>query len=332
MSEKIEENKNNIEEDSKKEIPKKIVKKTSTAKNKAKEVEEKPKMVKKTNSTSKSSTTKKTKIAKKEVEDEKVPTKKTGTTAKKSASSKKTTTAKKAPSKTSTTKKAEITRKTTTTKKNTKTATKITQKVQKEDSKINKLIQEQLENVERIEEIDKIQEKRKNKKKQAESRKVTIDKEKISKEIENAQKMPKEEKRKIRKKTLKNILIGLAIIIYYIVIGAGFYNIEETTYIVDLKVFSLLMLAITIILFENAYNKDNDEKAIIGIEFLSISIITLILIYAYILYKDMFVIVIGICLSVTLIYYLIKSITIYVKEKIKWKKTISDVKKIVSEG
>ncbi len=91
------------------------------------------------------------------------------------------------------------------------------------------------------------------------------------------------------------------------------------------------ILAIAIILFEFAYGKDDDKTALYGVEMLFVAIMSLVLLYTCILHKDKFIAVANIVACIGVLYYLVKSISIYIREKLKWKKTISDVKEIVAE-
>ena len=239
----------------------------------------------------------------------KTSTKKTGTTAKKEntkSNAKKTTK--------------------TTAKSNTSKIekSKAVKKSKKTDDKIKQIINEQLNNVDKFEEVKAVPKKKKKEKTQ-------FDEKQIEEQIETAKKMPKIEKSKIYKKVFVNILLGIAITVYFIGISIGFSNIETPTFVTDLKVFSLSAIAIAIIIFECAYGKDDDTTALYGIEMLFVAIMSLVLLYICILYQDKFVAVTNCVACVGVIYYLIKSISIYIKEKSKWKKTISDVKDIISE-
>ena len=141
----------------------------------------------------------------------------------------------------------------------------------------------------------------------------------------------KDEKKKIYKKVFANIILGIVVTLYFIGIGIGFLNIDGPTFITDLKVFSLSILATAIILFEFAYGKDDDKTALYGVEMLFVAIMSLVLLYTCILHKDKFIAVANIVACIGVLYYLVKSISIYIREKLKWKKTISDVKEIVAE-
>ncbi len=194
----------------------------------------------------------------------------------------------------------------------------------KTDDRIKQIINEQLNNVDKFEELKEVPNKKKKDKKK-------IDEKQIAEQIETAKKMPRDEKKKIYKKVFSNILLGIIVTLYFIGIGVGFLNIEGPTFITDLKVFSLAILAISIILFEYAYGKDDDNTALYGIEMLFVAIMSLVLLYTCILHQDKFIAAANIVACIGVLYYLVKSISIYIREKLKWKKTISDVKEIVSE-
>ena len=244
----------------------------------------------------------------------------------------KSKTTKKGASKTNTTKKTTTpTEKKTNAKKTTKSGntnkvekSKAVKKSKKTDDRIKQIINEQLNNVDKFEEVKDVPAKKKKDKKK-------IDEKQIEEQIETAKKMPKDEKKKIYKKVFANIILGIVVTLYFIGIGIGFLNIEGVTFITDLKVFSLSILAIAIILFEFAYGKDDDKTALYGVEMLFVAIMSLVLLYTCILHKDKFIAVANIVACIGVLYYLVKSISIYIREKLKWKKTISDVKEIVAE-
>ena len=337
--------KNNIEKNSNiEEINEDTVSESNVAGNSEKQ--EKPKTTKTTTHKSgakKSTTTSKTKKSSKE----------NSSTAKKTSSSRvgkntkkeiaieepvkantktKSKTTKKGASKTNTTKKTTTpTEKKTNAKKTTKSGntnkvekSKAVKKSKKTDDRIKQIINEQLDNVDKFEEVKEVPAKKKKDKKK-------IDEKQIEEQIETAKKMPKDEKKKIYKKVFANIILGIVVTLYFIGIGIGFLNIDGPTFITDLKVFSLSILAIAIILFEFAYGKDDDKTALYGVEMLFVAIMSLVLLYTCILHKDKFIAVANIVACIGVLYYLVKSISIYIREKLKWKKTISDVKEIVAE-
>ena len=215
-----------------------------------------------------------------------------------------------------------------------------TKKAKKRDEKVSSIIKEQIANINDINRINEIEEKeekqeeeeRKKAEKNNKTKKNKIDEAKIEAEIEAAKKMPKDKKMQINKKVFTNVLWAIIATIYLILINLGGINVKKTIFETDLKVFSLCLLTITIIIFEKAYNKDSGTLAIFGIETLVMGIITLVSSYVYILYKNMFIYIIGTISGIAIMYYIIKCIIIIINERKSWKNTISDVKKIVSES
>ncbi len=153
--------------------------------------------------------------------------------------------------------------------------------------------------------------------------------EKIQKEINKQTKLSKDEKRKINKEVFQNIIMAIVVIVYFMFINLGFYNIEESTYLTDLKVFSLITIGITIILLEKAYKKDSGELTIYGIEMLMIAICTLLTNYIYKFHYSKYIYIIASIAMLFAVYYVGKSIVIYVKMKNKALKKASDIHKIV---
>lgn len=153
--------------------------------------------------------------------------------------------------------------------------------------------------------------------------------EKIQKEINKQTKLSKDEKKKINKKIFQNIVMAIGIVVYFIFINLGFNNIEESIYLTDLKVFGTVAIGITIILFEKAYKKDSGELTIYGIEMLIIAICTLLANYIYKFHYSKYMYIITSIAMLFAVYYVGKSIVIYVKMKNKALKKASDIHKIV---
>ena len=134
-------------------------------------------------------------------------------------------------------------------------------------------------------------------------------------------------KKKIHKVVFKNLIIVVAIFIYFMFLNLGYYNIEKSVYIIDLKVFSIAILAIAIICFEKSYVKDNEAIFLNGIEALLLAFITLIMPYTLFetsdTVRDSFMMS---CIYFG-VYYIIKSLVQMIK--IKRDYSISDVKEII---
>ena len=143
--------------------------------------------------------------------------------------------------------------------------------------------------------------------------------------------MDEESKKNIRKKVFENIIIAVAIMLYFILINFSYFRIKEEMLLNGLKIVSLIVLFLSIFLFEVAYHKDSGKLAINGIEVLFLAFYTLtidhivnrmnISIDVYIVYST----------YVFAIYYVLKSIIIYTNEKRKYVKSLSDIHEIVSK-
>lgn len=300
----------NQENEDKKDLEQKETKKKSTTKAKT--------------TTTKSTTTQKKQSAKKST---------TKTVASRQAKPKSTNIATKKTTNT-TAKKGTTTKKASSTDKKKIEKAEDTKKSKKRDQRVKAIISEQINKINQLEEDKAEEEKREEVKKEEEKKKIEekkLNEEEIAKKIEKSKKMPKEQKRDILKKVGINLLIALGVAVYFGFIMLGYINIERETYINDLKVFSLVVIALTIILFEQAYNKNNGKIAVYGVEALVVSVVTLIMLYTAILYSDYFVMLGSIIAAVILVYYTIKSIVILIRERKKWINSISDVKEIVSE-
>ena len=149
--------------------------------------------------------------------------------------------------------------------------------------------------------------------------------------IEKKRKLPEEEKKRIIKKIWINFLVASIMSLFLLFLNLGFKNIESDKFVVDLKVFSIILISITIFLFEKAYKKDSGTEALYGIECFVLAAATLVLAYIKIAFQIHFIKVTAYLNVAFSLYYSIKSIIIFIKEIKKYKNSISDIKEIVEE-
>lgn len=173
--------------------------------------------------------------------------------------------------------------------------------------------------------------KRESKSKIDEDKKINENINKLEEEMRKKKSIPKDEMEPINKKIFENILIAIIVMLYFYFINMGSLNIETNVFLVDLKVFSICLIVFTIILFEYSYKKENGNTCIHGIETLLISIVTLLSIYAYTLFFDKFNLLIALSAFSFAIYYVGKSIIIYVKMKKSYFKKLSDIGDIIKK-
>lgn len=151
----------------------------------------------------------------------------------------------------------------------------------------------------------------------------------LKKEITAKKVIPKEEQDKMNVEVFKNIAIAIVMVVFLNFIILGFINIENSVFLVDLKVFAVSILAITIGVFEYAYKKDSGKIAIYGIETLILAFAMLAFIYLDIMCHSNFVIITVLITYTIAIYYTVKSIIIY--QKMKKQYYINSMKEIIKK-
>lgn len=153
----------------------------------------------------------------------------------------------------------------------------------------------------------------------------------LGEKIKEINKLDPENEQKIRRKIFISMFMSAIVMFVFIFILMGYNNIPLQNYIIDLKVFSIIAIAVTICIFEYAYKKDSGSLAIIGIESLIASFIILSLYYVlqYETYPYKYYLLFFALAFV--VYYIIKTIIIYSKERYKYRNSANDIKNIVKK-
>lgn len=133
------------------------------------------------------------------------------------------------------------------------------------------------------------------------------------------------------KKIGKNLSRALCIIIYFIILFFAYTRMNLDRLAQDIQVFSGAFLVLGILALEKAYKKDSGEVAITGIELLVLSIHSLSIMHMITLLKYDFKSYMLISSGIVVIYYVLKVIIIYTKDKKEYLKGLSDISKIVKE-
>ena len=140
----------------------------------------------------------------------------------------------------------------------------------------------------------------------------------------------KENNKIIRKKIFENLIISVAMMLYFILINFSYLRMEEDLLLQGIKIASLIILFFSIIIFEVAYHKDSGRIAINGIEVLVLAILTLTIRLVTARFKiDFGKYIVYLAYTFT-IYYILKSIILYTIEKKKYLDSLSDIHEIVS--
>lgn len=155
--------------------------------------------------------------------------------------------------------------------------------------------------------------------------------EKIEKEIDEKTKLPEDTKEKIIKEVFTNIVMAIGVMIYLTFLILGSVGAVKNIRIIDFNIFSIILLGISILLFEIAWKRGSGKLAMHGIEVLVIALFTLFLPYIIFElnspYKKFYLI----ASAYTTVYYSIKSIYIAIKSRKKYMVTVNDIKDIIKK-
>lgn len=158
-----------------------------------------------------------------------------------------------------------------------------------------------------------------------------MEKEMESKIQEQRKNIPKEVSQEIMKKIFINLLKAISIMFYFVIINLAYVKIDIIKLTQYIEIFSGLFLLLGLIQLERAYKKDSGTIAITGIELLFLSFYTLSIIHITTLLKYDFRFYVLTFSYIFSIYYVLKCIIIYTKERRKYLESLSDISDIVRE-
>ena len=145
------------------------------------------------------------------------------------------------------------------------------------------------------------------------------------------QKMPKEVAQNIFKKVFHQLLAAICIMLYFVVLNLAYTNMKEERLIGDIKVFAGAFLAVGIVMLERAYKHERGTYAITGIELLLLSLHTLSIMHVITMFKYDFRLYLLTSSYIFSIYYVLKSIIVYLRERKIYLKGLSDIPEIIKK-
>lgn len=143
--------------------------------------------------------------------------------------------------------------------------------------------------------------------------------------------MKKEVDEKYLKQIFSNVVRAIVIVFYFLILNVLYENIDNTYFGIGAKILTMVFLAISVIIFEIAYKRDNDDMALLGIEVLLLSIYTMTTDYIVKKYGFEFKKYTYAASYVYAIYFVFKSMFIYTKGRKKIVDSFSDVREIVKK-
>ena len=144
-------------------------------------------------------------------------------------------------------------------------------------------------------------------------------------------KVPRQVSQEILKKIFKNLILAIVVMIYFIACNIVYTKLEMNQMEMITKAVSGVFLLASIILFEFAYKKDSGTLTMTALELLVLSIHALFINHVITIYQFDFraYLLTSSCIFAT--YYVLKSIVIYTRDRIKYLKSLSDISEIVKD-
>ncbi len=155
--------------------------------------------------------------------------------------------------------------------------------------------------------------------------------EQFQKEISTKIRLPKEEKYKIYGKMFINLLLAVAVLVYFIFLNLGYLKLDTKVFKVDLKVFAVILLGFTIYFFERAYTTGRGTYVVHSLELLVLSLVTLYMPYVYFYQNELTQIIFSTSAVYIGIYYIIKCICMYIIYRNRYIHKASDVRELLKE-
>lgn len=143
--------------------------------------------------------------------------------------------------------------------------------------------------------------------------------------------IPKEILQEILKKIFKNLIIAIVVMIYFISTNILYtkFDLEKMERVT--QIFSGVFILSALIVLEIAYKKDSGTLTITAIELLILSMHALFIHHVITIYNFEFRVYLLTSSYIFAIYYVLKSIVIYTKARMKYLKSLSDVPEIVKD-
>lgn len=133
------------------------------------------------------------------------------------------------------------------------------------------------------------------------------------------------------KTIFKNVLKAIGIMCYFIILNFAYTRMNLDRLVGDIEVFSGVFLILGILALEKAYKKDNGEIAVTGIELLALSIHSLSIMHIITMFQYDFRLYLLTSSYIIAIYYVLKAIVVYTKERREYLKGLRDISEIVKE-
>lgn len=135
----------------------------------------------------------------------------------------------------------------------------------------------------------------------------------------------------MKKTIFKNLLKAIGVMCYFMVLNFAYNRMNLARLVEDIKVFAGTFLILGILTLEKAYREDCGTPAITGVELFVLSLHSLSIMHMISLFKYDFQLYLLVSSYIFAIYYVLKAIFHYTKERKEYLKGLSDISEIVKE-
>ena len=154
---------------------------------------------------------------------------------------------------------------------------------------------------------------------------VILEREKAKKKV------PKEVSQEILKKIFKNLILAIVVMVYFIACNILYTKLNLDNMELITKAISGAFLIASVILSEFAYKRDSGTLTITAIELLILATHAMFIHHVITIYQFDYQTYILTSSYLFAIYYVLKSIIIYTKARMKYVRSLSDISEIVKE-
>ena len=144
-------------------------------------------------------------------------------------------------------------------------------------------------------------------------------------------KVPKSKMQEIKGRVIRNLIVGILIIAYFMVLVLAHSKLREDRLLGDIQVFAGTFLVIGIVFLEQAYKHNEGYRAINGIEAIVLAAHTLSIEYVLNIIHIDFSMYMYISSGVIVVYYILKLLMVFTLGKKQYIDSFSDISEIVKD-
>ena len=144
-------------------------------------------------------------------------------------------------------------------------------------------------------------------------------------------KVPKSKMQEIKGRVIRNLIVGILIIAYFMVLVLAHSKLREDRLLGDIQVFAGTFLVIGIVFLEQAYRHNEGYRTVNGIEAIVLAAHTLSIEYVLNIIHIDFSMYMYLSSGVIVVYYILKLLMVFTLGKKQYIDSFSDISEIVKD-